>query len=187
MRKNVWLALLLALIVPAMLFTVSCAKQEVVQEEQPVAQPEPVDEPDTDLEAQRAAEEEARLAEQERMRQQTESMAKEAFVDENIYFAFDSSALDQDSQIILSSKGSYLKANPDIAVTIEGHCDERGTDAYNMALGQRRAEAAMSFLVNMGIDPNRLSVISYGEERPVDPGQNEAAWAQNRRAHFVIN
>ncbi len=185
MRKNLWLALLLVLILPVMSVMVSCAKQEVVQEEPAVVEPEPVEEPAIDEDAVRRAEE-ARL-EQERLREQTAAMAREAFVDENIFFAFDSSALDQDSQIILSSKGSYLKANPDITITIEGHCDERGTEAYNMALGQRRAEAAMSFLVNMGIDANRLSVISYGEERPLDPGHNEAAWAQNRRAQFVIN
>lgn len=186
MRKNVWLALLLVLIVPAMLVMVSCAKQEVAQEEEVMPEPEVTEtEPEVDMDAVREAE--AARAEQERLRAQTEAMAREAFVDENIYYAFDSAALDQDSQIILSSKGSYLKANPDVTVTIEGHCDERGTDAYNMALGQRRAEAAMNYLIDMGIEAGRLSVISYGEERPADPGHNEAAWSLNRRAHFVIN
>jgi peptidoglycan-associated lipoprotein len=70
---------------------------------------------------------------------------------------------------------------------VEGHCDERGTEAYNMALGERRAEAAKDYIVNLGIAPNRIGTISYGEERPVDPRHNEEAWAKNRRAHFVID
>jgi peptidoglycan-associated lipoprotein len=75
----------------------------------------------------------------------------------------------------------------DATVTIEGHCDERGTNAYNMALGQRRADAAKDFLVNLGVDATRLTTISYGEEQPVDYGHNEEAWAKNRRDHFVLN
>jgi peptidoglycan-associated lipoprotein len=72
-------------------------------------------------------------------------------------------------------------------VTVEGHCDERGTDGYNKALGERRAEAVKEFLVTLGISSNRLNTISYGEERPIAMGQNEASWAKNRRAQFVIN
>ena len=71
-------------------------------------------------------------------------------------------------------------------VTIEGHCDERGTAEYNLALGERRAKAAQEYLVFLGVGAQRLSTISYGEEKPVDPGNNEAAWAKNRRAHFVV-
>jgi peptidoglycan-associated lipoprotein len=186
MRKHVWLALLLVLIVPVMLATVSCAKKDVVQEEEAMTEPEAATtEPEVDMDAVEAAD--RAREDQERLKMEAEAMARDAFVDEEIYFEFDSAALSQDSQIILSSKGSYMKANPDISVTIEGHCDERGTDAYNMALGQRRAEAAMSFLVDMGIDANRLATVSYGEERPEDPGHNEAAWAMNRRDQFVIN
>jgi len=72
-------------------------------------------------------------------------------------------------------------------VTVEGYCDDRGTDAYNMALGKRRAESVRDFLVNLGIGRNRLNAVSYGEQRPIAMGQNENAWAQNRRAQFVIN
>jgi peptidoglycan-associated lipoprotein len=72
-------------------------------------------------------------------------------------------------------------------VTIEGHCDERGTNEYNLALGDRRAESAKSFLIDLGIDSSRLTTISYGEERPVDPRNMEEAWAKNRRDHFVVN
>ena len=77
-------------------------------------------------------------------------------------------------------------APPDVTVIIEGHCDERGTNEYNMALGDRRAESAKSFLVDFGIALERLATVSYGEERPFDPRHNKEAWAKNRRAHFVI-
>ena len=76
--------------------------------------------------------------------------------------------------------------NPDAAVTIEGHCDERGTNEYNIALGERRANSARDFLVNLGTDLTRLTTISLGEEKPMDPGHNEDAWSKNRRAHFVL-
>jgi peptidoglycan-associated lipoprotein len=80
-----------------------------------------------------------------------------------------------------------MRTNQDLTVTVEGHCDERGTGTYNMALGDRRAESAKNFLINLGISANRLSTISYGEERPIATGQNEVAWAKNRRAQFQIN
>ncbi len=78
-------------------------------------------------------------------------------------------------------------AHPDITVIIEGHCDERGTNEYNMALGNRRAESVKSFVVDLGIAPERLTTVSYGEERPLDPRHNEEALAKNRRTHFVID
>ena len=77
--------------------------------------------------------------------------------------------------------------HPGVTVTIEGHCDERGTNEYNLALGDRRAESAKRFLTDLGISATRLTTVSYGEERPVDPRHNEEAWAKNRRAHFVID
>ena len=79
-----------------------------------------------------------------------------------------------------------LKRNPSWVVTIEGHCDERGTAEYNLALGERRANAARAYLVSLGIPADRLRTISYGKEFPFDPGHDEAAWARNRRAHFVV-
>ena len=85
------------------------------------------------------------------------------------------------------SKAEYLRANLGVTVTVEGHCDERGTDAYNKALGDRRAESVKNFLVSLGISANRLNTVSYGEERPIAIGQNEASWAKNRRTQFVIN
>jgi peptidoglycan-associated lipoprotein len=84
-------------------------------------------------------------------------------------------------------KAAWLRANPNAAVTIEGHCDERGTNEYNLALGDRRADSAKSYLVDLGIAASRLTTVSYGEERPVCSQQNEECWSKNRRAHFVVN
>ncbi|MGA7105621.1 MAG: peptidoglycan-associated lipoprotein Pal [Candidatus Deferrimicrobiaceae bacterium] len=105
---------------------------------------------------------------------------------ENIHFDFDKSFIRKDAKPILQAVAEYLKKNPDAKVQIEGHCDERGTSEYNIALGQRRADSTKKYLANLGVDGSRLSTISYGEEKPADPGHNEAAWAKNRRAVFVI-
>ena len=103
---------------------------------------------------------------------------------DRIYFAFDKSDLTEESRRILTEKSDLMKANPGLALLIEGHCDERGTNEYNMALGERRARAAYEFLVLMGIDSSKLSIISYGEEYPAVAESNEAAWAKNRRDEF---
>lgn len=103
----------------------------------------------------------------------------------DIFFDFDSSALNSEAQEQLNQNAAWMQKHPGSAVTIEGHCDERGTDEYNIALGERRAEAARTYLVNLGVNGGRLSTVSYGEEKPFDPGQNEEAWAKNRRDHFV--
>jgi peptidoglycan-associated lipoprotein len=87
----------------------------------------------------------------------------------------------------LRKKAEWLINNPEATATIEGHCDERGTNEYNLALGDRRAESAKTFLMDLGVKGSKLSSISYGEERPVDPAHNEEAWAKNRRGHFTIN
>jgi peptidoglycan-associated lipoprotein len=103
-----------------------------------------------------------------------------------IYFEFDSYRLTNGARKILKANAAWLKSNASVSVQIEGHCDERGTPEYNLALGERRANAAKEYLIAQGIDASRVSVISYGEERPVDPGHDEAAWAKNRRAEMVI-
>ncbi|NIS75652.1 MAG: peptidoglycan-associated lipoprotein Pal [Deltaproteobacteria bacterium] len=105
---------------------------------------------------------------------------------ENIYFDFDRSFIRDDAKPELEKVAAYLKENRDVRVLIEGHCDERGTDEYNFALGDRRSQAAKNYLMNLGIDGSRIKTISYGEERPADPGHEEAAWAKNRRDVFVI-
>lgn len=105
---------------------------------------------------------------------------------QNIYFEFDKATLTGDAREVLIKNGKWLRKNPDVEITIEGHCDERGTNEYNLALGDRRAETVKTFLADLGIPPSRLTTISYGEERPADPDHTESAWAQNRRAHFLI-
>ncbi|GFO53029.1 peptidoglycan-associated lipoprotein [Geomonas sp. Red276] len=103
-----------------------------------------------------------------------------------VYFAFDSSDLSAETRDALSKNAEILNKNPGMKIRIEGNCDERGSDEYNMALGERRAKSAKDYLVNLGIAPDRITVISYGEEKPVDQGHDEAAWAKNRRDDFVI-
>ncbi len=140
-----------------------------------------------DILAERAmvAEEQARQAEELRQAEMAQ-MAEAAFVNEDIHFAFDSFLIDAEAQAILEQKAAWLQDNANVSVQIEGHCDERGTSAYNLALGERRANAVQQYLTVLGIDAARISTISYGEERPLDPGHDDAAWSRNRRAHFVI-
>lgn len=190
MKKRIWVVVAMLFVLPGLLLTASCAKKAV----KPDASVAKTD----DDAAKRAAAEKARLEEEARQRALEEARLKEEaakrealaarnkFMNENVHFAFDSSVLDTTAQSILKSKADWMKKNPSAPVIIEGHCDERGTVAYNLALGERRAESAKAFLVNMGIAAGSMSTISYGEERPVDPGKNEEAWAKNRRAHFVI-
>ncbi len=104
-----------------------------------------------------------------------------------VYFPFDSSILTTEASEALKSNAAYLRDNPSVQVQIEGHCDERGTVEYNLALGERRARAAKTQLKKLGIEDRRLSTISYGKERPSDSGHDETAWAKNRRAVFVLS
>ncbi len=103
-----------------------------------------------------------------------------------VFFAFDSAEVDEAGQQALNTNAEVLKRYPTWVITIEGHADERGTAEYNLALGERRAMAARTYLVTLGVSGDRLRTVSYGKEFPFDPGQNEAAYAKNRRAHFVI-
>lgn len=103
-----------------------------------------------------------------------------------VYFDFDKSVIRPDQEERMRANALYLKNNPATAVRIEGNCDDRGTNEYNMALGDWRAMSAKKYLANLGVEDGRLTTLSYGEERPVNPGQDEGAWAQNRRDDFVI-
>jgi peptidoglycan-associated lipoprotein len=186
MKKIGWLIVILCV----ELALVSCAKkaveqQAVVEAPQPVQEtsevlaPEPTPPPAppednqsiNDLQAQRA-----KMAELER------------FLNEYVYFDFDKAVLRTDAVDLLQVKAQWLKDNPSIdAFIIEGHCDARGTDAYNMALGERRAEAVKQYMVDSGLPQEMFKIYSFGEERPLDFRQNEEAWAKNRRAAFVIS
>lgn len=101
-----------------------------------------------------------------------------------VYFDFDSSSLDPQTRNIIKAHAAHLNANPDIKVALEGHCDERGTREYNLALGERRAKAVSQLMRALGISSNRVSTVSYGEEKPVALGHNEGAWRQNRRVEI---
>ncbi len=145
--------------------------------------------------AARLAEERQRALEEERLRNlslqeasadQEIIDAKERFMNEDIYFDYDSSFLTGQAHDILKRKALWLQENPDVTVIIQGHTDERGTNEYNLALGERRAESTRDFLINLGIITSRLMTVSLGEEYPVDLGHSEEGWAKNRRAHFVI-
>ena len=191
MQKH-WTITALALAVLVIFFTAACSKTKISSE--------PVTMPTTEEEAARRAEEEARQRELERQKALAEENLKEEgltldkieddktiFENEDIYFEFDSVQLTPEAQEILTKKGSWLRDNPTATVTIEGHCDNRGTNEYNLALGEGRAQSAKTFLMDLGIEDSKLNTISYGEERPLDPRQTEGAWAKNRRAHFVID
>lgn len=103
----------------------------------------------------------------------------------SIYFDFDSYALSADSRRVLNANAAWLKANPSGSVEIEGHCDERGTTEYNLALGAKRARAAMDYLIALGVDPARMKTVSYGEELPICRDATEACYRENRRARFI--
>ena len=122
--------------------------------------------------------------EEDRFRQATERAR--AVIMEMIHFDFDKSDIRTGDAEILDRKLEVLRINPQVRIRIAGHADERGSDEYNIALGNRRANAAKQYLVSRGIDASRIDVVSFGEERPLDPGSNEAAWARNRRDEFEI-
>lgn len=115
-------------------------------------------------------------------------LGEEAMVSElrTVYFAFDSAALTPDAMEILAGNAEWIKRHENATIQIEGHCDERGSTEYNINLGQRRADSVREYLVRLGVSPDRMTTISYGEERPVEPGHDESAWSQNRRAQFLV-
>jgi peptidoglycan-associated lipoprotein len=102
------------------------------------------------------------------------------------FFDYDKADIRADARDVLAADATYLKKYPSVQFTIEGHCDERGTAQYNLALGDRRANAARDYLVSLGVDASRAKTVSYGKERPFAPGHDEDSWQKNRRAHFVV-
>ena len=112
--------------------------------------------------------------------------AAQAITDGIVYFDFDKSDIKAESRDMLRQKAELMKAYPSIRVRIEGNCDERGTQEYNLALGERRARAAYDYMVRLGVNPGQLEMISYGKEKPVVQGSGESVWAQNRRDDFCV-
>ena len=176
MRKNEFLVIGLVLMIAFVSFTASCSHKNVAK----ATQPEVPMASDSTMEK-------GAVGDQAVSQKEVPGAAATEFVDENIHFAFNSALLSGQAQKNLDSAAQYLLFNPGAKVTVEGHCDERGTEAYNMALGERRAEAVKDYLVDLGISAERLNTVSYGEERPIDKRKNETAWAQNRRAQLVNN
>jgi peptidoglycan-associated lipoprotein len=170
MQKKFWLIIALLLVIPGLLFTVGCQKKAVSQAKAPAPAAAPV--------APAPAPKAAPMA---------PAPSGWNITQNNIYFEFDKSTLTPMAQDTLMRHAAWLRENPDATVTIEGHCDDRGTNEYNLALGDRRADSAKAFLVDLGIASSRLTTISYGEERPLCMQQTEECWAKNRRGHFVLN
>ena len=179
----IMLAMLLAL-------GVSCAKKQVTMETQEMAADE--SQQSAEDEAARREAEEARMREQRareaRQRQDASSMSeaarKAAFEDEDIHFDFDKYVLTPQSMMILDDKAAYLREHPRVRVLVEGHADDRGSNEYNLALGDRRANSAKNYLVKSGVAESRITTISYGEEQPLCMQQSESCWYRNRRGHF---
>ncbi|MDY6825023.1 MAG: peptidoglycan-associated lipoprotein Pal [Thermodesulfobacteriota bacterium] len=184
-RQRFFVTFIMMLAVCSLVFTVACTKPKVKPDSQELETVESTlpEEETTSMEM--AEQQTQERVEEEAIREEREK-ARQMFENENIHFEFDKSTLTPEAQEILRRKATFLLNNPDKSIVIEGHCDERGTGEYNLALGDRRAKSAKDFLVDMGVEPSRLSTISYGEEQPLDPRSTPAAWAKNRRAHFEI-
>jgi peptidoglycan-associated lipoprotein len=180
-----------------MLLVSGCAKKQEVVKEEPVTSTVPTQQPKqpeqavlSPVQAESVSAQpikEAPIAQPSETAggQSQKAAALQAQLDK-IYFAFDSSELSEESRNTLARNAGILKQQPSMKVQIEGHCDERGSDEYNLALGERRAKSAMKYLTTLGIPSDRLSTISYGKERPAVPESNEAAWAKNRRGEFIV-
>ena len=178
-RNSRWMILII--LTGSILAIVSCAKKKSTGISPIEAQPA-VTSPGHEM-----TEEELAAQHQKDVLENLKKPDAQKFVNEDVHFDFDDATLRPDAIEILKKKVEWLNANPTVSVTIEGHCDERGTVAYNIALGETRAENIKAFLVDAGTSADRLHVVSYGSEKPVDPGHDEEAWAKNRRGHFRFN
>ncbi len=184
------MTVLLAALSMTALMAAGCASKEVVKTEEPAAatvksETPPVQQPVVKAEtpAPQQAPESPKPAEI-----QPAKAAAETAVFATVYFDFDSSDLRQDTRDVLSKNAEILmKSKAATKIKIEGHCDERGSAEYNLALGERRAKSVQQYLITLGVQPDHLSVISYGKEKPAVQGTGEAVWAKNRRAEFVLD
>ncbi len=165
-------------------------KDEAVQEQKAPAKAEPAKVADDEAarKAKEAADREAALKAQaaKDAAAKRNAAALAGLNIQNIYFDFDKSSIRPDAREILKADAEIFTKNSNTTIVIQGYCDERGTAEYNMALGERRAQETKQYLMNLGIDAARMETISYGEENPLDPGHNEAAWSQNRRVQFLL-
>jgi peptidoglycan-associated lipoprotein len=173
----------------AVLFVGACNRE-------PPPPPEPTGPSQAELDSIARAEQAAReaaAAEQARLAAEREAAAREAALaaaratlSERIHFDYDMAEIRPDAERILRGKLNILRASPSVMLRIEGHCDDRGSNEYNDALGNRRAQAVVDFFTGFGLDASRFAIVSFGEDRPMAMAENEDAWAQNRRAEFII-
>ncbi len=198
MKKHLTLIGLLMVFVFSLALFSGCAEKKAVVkdeaiQEQKVAPTQTAPVAVTDDEAARRAKEQA-----DREAALKEQAAKDAAARrnlaalndlnlQNIYFDYNKSSIRPEAREILKANTEIFTKNSAATIVVEGYCDERGTAEYNMALGERRAQEAKKYLANLGVKSSQMKTVSFGEERPLDPGNNEEAWAKNRRAHFVVN
>ncbi len=187
-RKDVGI---LVLILCLGLILIGCPKKTMVKEEPSVKKEEAVAKPEAERTKEMKGKEEqgAKEFEKSLVAKKEPGIKGEIFESKllkDIHFDFDRYNIRPGDAEILNENAALLKKYPKVKVQIEGHCDERGTTEYNLALGERRANNTKKYLVSLGISAGRISTISYGKEKPLDPGHNEEAWAKNRRAHIVV-
>ncbi len=185
--KSRWYLAMMVIMTLALVLSAGCAKKKTtstppgaqveVKDDSKWTPPPPPAEPEPKVD-------EAALAAEAEARAKAEAVGELTSV--TIHFAFDSYELSAESRAVLAAKATIMRRYSMVRVVIEGHTDERGTEEYNLALGERRARAAYEHLVILGVDPERMSIVSFGEERPMNPAHNETAWAENRRDEFVV-
>ena len=185
--KRGMIALLAALFMMT-LVAGGCAKKEVVKTEEPIVTKSETAKVGTPAGVDQAKPVEQAIEQPKIMEAQSSTKAAEVEATlETAYFDFDKSDLRQDARDVLSRNAEILmKTKTGAKIRIEGHCDERGSAEYNLALGERRAKSALQYLLTLGVQPERLSILSYGKEKPAVQGSDEAAWEKNRRAEFAI-
>jgi len=205
MKRKIFIGIMMMVFVMGILITVSCTKKTVMSEPSvsksekirpAVVATQTVEANHKEVKDSGSSSIEPRIPEEKRIKaeqrhqpedtQRFEKAGRRTFLNELVLFDFDSSILTAAAQDRLRLKAQWLTDNPDVSFIIQGHCDERGTGTYNLALGERRVQAAKAFLMDLGISAGRFSTVSYGEERSFAAGHNEGAWRLNRRAHFVI-
>lgn len=173
----------------AALMASGCAKKEMVKADQAsstaAVEPAKPATPPAQPPVKEAAIQEQQIKEAP-LKEEAVKETRQAAPLDKIYFDFDSYLLSQASRDILYKNAEWILKNSQIKVQIEGHCDERGSDEYNLALGEKRAKSALKYLTTLGVPADKLTVISYGKEKPADPGHDEAAWSKNRRDEFII-
>ncbi len=194
-KRHFSVIIAIAFLIASLVLIAGCAKQATVvqPEEQPQVVPQP-EQPAAEADADKAAKEKAlKEDEKERLLAEKEkaAAAKDAALSplagmDFIYFDYDKYAISTEARDTLKKIADKLTASPDMKIRIEGNCDERGTVEYNLALGERRANAAMKYLATLGIKEDRLSTLSNGKEKPVAEGSTEEAWTKNRNAHFIV-